>query len=70
LNEEISEIGKKNKETQERGSQIAVEMNKEKLKFENESKDLHDIQASKEKKEENMKNLKSKRADYIADSGE
>ncbi|XP_060589171.1 uncharacterized protein LOC132744468 isoform X3 [Ruditapes philippinarum] len=54
VNNEMTDINKKNKEIEERRSQIDVEMKMEKLKLKKDSKDLKELQASKEKKEEKL----------------
>ncbi|XP_060590563.1 uncharacterized protein LOC132745631 [Ruditapes philippinarum] len=69
VNKERTYINKKNKEIQIRGSEIEVEMNREKRMLKEDSEDLKALQSSKEKKEEKMEQLKSKREDFIANSG-
>ncbi|XP_045189785.2 uncharacterized protein LOC123547072 [Mercenaria mercenaria] len=68
VNDEISNIDEKNRNIKLRGSDIKAEMKDKALNLEKGKRDLTDLQSKMKSKEEEIKKLKVKREDYIADS--
>jgi hypothetical protein len=69
VNNEISDIDKKNKEIETKKSEISSEMLQKRLKLESEKKDVTNLEAKNKEKEKELQKLKSKRLKFIGDSG-